>query len=75
MFAQVSLSLGSQGSGIFGENCAEFFRWRGEIDWLGEDELNETDGMPCFSKQDKGSSQSAKKSGAAERNKDQKNET
>ena len=61
MFAQVSLSLRSPGSGILRENCADFFRWRGEIDWLGGDELNETDGMACFIKQrNKGSSQLAK---------------
>jgi hypothetical protein len=49
MFAQVSLSLRSQGSGIFRENSADLFRWLGEIDWLGEDELNESDGMACVS--------------------------
>jgi hypothetical protein len=76
MFAQVSLSLGSQGSGILRENCADLFRSRGGIGWLGEDELNETDGMARFIKQkDKGSSQLAKKSSAAEYNRDQKNET
>jgi hypothetical protein len=61
MFAQVSLSLRSQGSGIFRKNSSDLFRWLGEIDWLGEDELNESDGMACFIKQkNKGSSQLAK---------------
>jgi hypothetical protein len=76
MFALESLSLRSQGPWTFREKCTDLFQSRGEIDWLGEDEPNETDGMACFIKQKyKCSSQLAKKSSAAEHKRNQKSET